>query len=158
MKLFFLCTILISGSLFAGEATIILEDTVARASRLARVSAKFFMDTQTGEGSAVVKVTDQVYDDYNRYPRRRHCDRFGCHPNPLPPVPRVFTIYDQKVRLSNLRLEGKQMIYSSNGVEINCGYLGRSRVFGAPTLYLNGKCKLKGVIRANNLSVSLIIK
>lgn len=155
-KLLLALVICMTSSAYADVVTV-LQERVYGASSFSRVSTKFFMNTTTGEGNAVITVTDED----RRYPRDPFpgpigCDQWGrCYPQPrpMPPIPRTVTLFEKTVPIRNLDLINTRMIYSGNSGSTDCGYLGRSRVLNVPTLYLNGNCKLDGFLRGDMLTV-----
>lgn len=164
MKKLLLALIICMTSSAYAEVITVLQERVYGASNYSRVSTKFFMNTTTGEGSAVVTVTDQdrTYPDYPRYPGPVRCDRWGnCYPDgdrfPMP-VPRTVVLLEKTIPVRNLNLVNKRMIYSGSNGNTDCGYLGTSRVLNVPTLYLNGNCSLRGNLRGDRLTVKLSVQ
>tara|TARA_Y100000768_G_scaffold330762_1_gene269687 strand:+ start:22398 stop:22892 length:495 start_codon:yes stop_codon:yes gene_type:complete len=158
---------LLSFASFA-ETIVVMETHMPRTMNRPMISDKFFMDTNTNLGYADIKVTVEQYRPEPRM-RRMFCDhrgyRYGTYPGVRPdymrrceplytrPLPMIRTILDEKIEIPGLELVGKDMIYYGVNGEVKCGNLGRSRVFGAPTLYLTGNCQLKTKIRRNKLIV-----
>lgn len=159
MKTFLLSLVLATVSSAYAEVVTILEERVPGVSYNSRVSTKFYMNTTTGEGNATVTVTNTT-NDFPRFPGPIGCDQWGrCYPdrNPMP-TPRTTVLFEKTVPVRGLNLVNKRMIFSGNSGDTDCGYLGRSRVFNRPTLFLNGKCKLTGRLMGDSLAVKLMIR
>lgn len=133
------------------ETITVLDTTIQRGYYQTNSNAKFFMDTETGLGYANITVSEFV-----RYPGQTRCNPWGCFPGGSLPTDR--TIFATRVEIPNLILIDKQMIYRGQTEDINCGYLGESRVLKRPTLYLSGKCSLRESIRGNRLLVNFQAK
>ena len=151
-KFVFLTLVLLTGPAMAERITLL--DTRVPVGYNSYATSKFYMDTQSEQGFAQVRVMEEYLD---RYPGGgMRCDRYGCYPAPAP-IPRLRVIYSDTIEIDNLKLVDKEMIYSDGQREINCGKLGISRVLRKPTLYLTGNCKLVESLRYDRLTVSLLI-
>lgn len=160
MKKLLLALVICMTSTAYAEVITVLQERVYGASSFSRVNTKFYMDTKTGQGSAVVTVTDQEQDTFPRYPGPVNCDQWGrCYPQPNPfPTTRTVVIFEKTVLINNLNLVNTRMIFSGSNGSTDCGYLGRSRVLNVPTLYLSGNCKLAGNLRGDMLTVKLQVQ
>jgi hypothetical protein len=170
---FILIASLILGTTFAQAADRNILDVNIPLSRSGdSVDTSFQMNTSTLQGSVRVTVTQQRYET-NPFPGGGYGGGYGgcpfgnCYPGPgggygrpFPqPMPVPVTIYEDLIPVSGLRLEGKQVMYDGENGAINCGYLGYSRIFKVPTIYLSGKCSTFGNLdRRGNLTVTLRTK
>lgn len=124
---------------------------------------KFFIDTNMKE-----YVQFSVSERFTNY--IRVCDGGVGSPYPNPryprgPYPRNYCrtvpqtqfrkVLSDKVRIEDMTLIGKEIIFNDINGEVNCGKMGRSRVFNIPTIYLSGKCNLMGSIYTNPLKINL---
>lgn len=137
MKLLALFCLMMASSSYA-ESIKVVDANIpfTRGSTLAQ--AEFYMDTESSLGYAKVKVQEETQE--TRW--TNNCRSFdGCFPE-LETVTTYKTIYSTTELIPSLVLEGDKMVYLGSKGAVDCGTLGKSRVFRAPTLYLSGKCKL----------------
>ena len=155
MKKFILLTlVLTSFTAMATEVITILDTRIQPSYEMQTTSSKFYVDTKSGQGYAKVAV-----DEFQRevFPGPVRCDEFGCYPD-RQPTRIARRVFNQQVMIVNLRIENKEMIYSTENGDVNCGRLGTSRIFKIPTIYLSGKCVLRETLNYDRLRVTLTIK
>lgn len=98
------------------------------------VDTSFFMNTKTREGFVDINVfEDKSYPYWG-----------PSSPGPMPEP--VVLVYSRRIPIPNLKLEGDQIIYHLNDKKIDCGYLGVSRIFKLPKIFLTGSCNLSSHI------------
>jgi len=157
MKNLLLIVLVFASSAVMAESVVLLDTKIAVGFDPTVASSKFYMDTQTGQGYAKVNVTE--YERVTLPIPDTRCDRFGCFPAPgRNPIPRIRTIFQDTIMIENLKLVNKEMIYTSENGEVNCGTLGTSRVLRRPTLYLTGNCKLTSILVYDRLTVAFTAK
>lgn len=132
------------------------------------VDTKFHIDTEMREGYAKVYVDERVTVYV------QDCGYYGGGYNPRYPQPypgpycrtipqtQYRTVMTDKVKIEGMTMVGDDVIYHGENGDVNCGKMGRSRVFRVPTFYLSGKCELDGRIvnenGVNKLTVSFKTK
>lgn len=154
MKKLLLAALFVFSSIAFAEEVVLLEKElpVMSSSFHTYSDARFHMDTETGVGFAKISVTE------DRWMMGGHYDsngRWYPHRIPMP-----ITVLSETVRVPGLMLVDKKMIYQGTQGEVDCGYMGLSRVFRRPTLYLNGNCSLESRITGHwdDMKVKVILK
>lgn len=153
-KFILLSLVLTSFTAFATEVITILDTRIAPSYEMHTTSSKFYVDTKSGLGYAKVAV-DEIQREV--FPGPVRCDEFGCYPD-RQPTQITRRVFSEQVMIAKLRLENKEMIYTTEDGEVNCGRLGTSRIFKIPTIYLSGKCVLRETLNYDRLKVTLTIK
>lgn len=153
MKMFMALFVLTISLAHAHEVTIV-DTIVHRASFDDMLTARFQMNTTTGEGNVSVTLTEYQ----PAYPGPWGCDPYGrCYPRHRP-APMPITLFQQTVRVDGLVLHGDRVVFAAPEGDVECGKLGVSRVFKRPTIYLSGKCELISQINGNRITVKLKTK
>jgi hypothetical protein len=116
----------------------VLEAALPRLSHHAKVSTSFYMDSESLEGHAEVKV---VEERLRTIPGG--CQLHDCNPGD---VYSYRTIFTQTVKIEGLEVVGDKVMYHGAEGAIDCGTFGRSRILRRRTLFLSGNCSLEGQI------------
>lgn len=124
-----------------------------------KVTSKFYFDLSSGQGYADVNV--QGILSYN-----------GVYPHPRPwcnvticddeignfPMPITVDTFRDRFEIEGLNVVDGQIVYSDAEKEVNCGYLGRTRILRRVQINLNGNCKLHSTYNDDLLTVKFIVK
>jgi hypothetical protein len=134
MKKLLLAFVLTTTAAFAGETLLLEVPAEDLGSRYDSVESKMFVDVETGEAKAIMTS----YREYESCswsggsgddPGRYECDSYS-----LP----VKTL---EAPLVDIRLEGKEVIFTGTAEAVSCGVIKRGRIFKNSTrLILNGNC------------------
>lgn len=157
MKKFILAALMICSTVSAFAAEIVLLDTQipSRAYFMTYASTRIQVDQNTSEAFVDVTVTEER-PMHN--PGPGWCDQWGrCHPNRMP-MPMQVEIFSQRIKVEGLMLMGDRLVFQGEQADVDCGYLGVSRVFRKPTLYLNGNCKASANIVGNYRDQRVVVK
>jgi hypothetical protein len=151
-KLILVIIALASSMVHAADLVTVLEADLPYL-RTGRASAdsRFHIDTDTKEGFVKVEVSE-LETIYTRPmgcggyygPRGPRGPRMPRGPRYCPPMPTTVqrTVFQTTVKIENMILVDKQVIYQGTEGEVVCGTMGTSRVMRVPTLYLSGNCEL----------------
>ena len=147
----------------AAEVNLLAADIGYVDSFNSNVDARFYIDTDSGQGFAKVAVTESriVYDNFpHPYPGPVRCDPFGCYPGPHHrPMPTTMTrtVFEKTVKIEGLMMMGKQVVYQGAEGNVDCGKMGVSRVFKKPTFFLSGNCNLDGRLISTHTGNKVIV-
>lgn len=139
MKKILLTLLLLTTSFAEAGVTTILDEAVpGLGNAFTTVDTRFHMDQTTGQGFVKVLVQEQ-HDIFTP-----HCTpHTGCFPRR---IPRWVTVFSKTVQVDGLMLMDKKVMYQAPEGEVQCGTMGLSRVFRIPTIFLNGNCRLNGMV------------
>ncbi len=153
MKKFMLAALVVVASVAQAAEVVVLEadlPVVARGREFA--TAKFLMDTKTGEGFVKASVTEEV----TIWTTETWCTPQFCQSGPVARTS-VDQVYAGSTKIANLVLMGDDAVYQGAEGNVVCGTMKPSRIFRVPTLYLSGKCKLETQILRTGLSGKLVV-
>jgi hypothetical protein len=176
MKKFILSALILSATAVGAAEVTVLEAELPVLRGRPAATAQFYMDPATGEGFAQIAVTEEEYvysrPYYNdcypypygggyrnpRYPFPGGYNGPRCYDRQMP-IPVLRTVLEETVRIENLVLDGDKVIYQGENGDIDCGKLGKSRIFKVPTLYLSGKCDLDArLLGSRNRGTKVVVK
>lgn len=156
MKKLMIAALVLVASVVNAAETQVLTFKLPRTESIAPMAdAKFQIDLATGEGYAIIDVTE-VRDlkaiDENEYPLPRTTHR---------PKRELVNIFKTKARIEGLTLQGDRIVFQEAEREVECGTYGDSRLLRRPTIYLNGNCQLKAEVigsDSGNVVIKMITK
>jgi hypothetical protein len=169
MKNLMISLLILSASAFSHATSLtVLEANLPITRGFQSVDTKFYIDTDMKEGFAKFSVSEQitVYVQECNYGSGYGPGRGGYgggYPAPIPycrtmPQTQYRNILSDKVKIEGMTMNGDDVIFQGSEGDVVCGTMKNSRVFRIPTLYLSGKCELKGTIRNNILTVTFRTK
>lgn len=157
MKFLSVALLALTTTAFAAEMTI-LDVAAPELSRSDIVSTKFKMDKTTGEGSADITVSREIPAPWTGGGWTSCTPYGGCLPPQVPRLPEIRLMFKENVAIEGLSLMGDRIIFASDAGDIDCGSLRNSPVLRVPTIYLSGKCRLSGMVKAGRLTVKFKTK
>lgn len=156
MKKLMIATLVLVASVVNAAETQVLTTKLPRTESFAPIAeAKFQIDLATGEGYAIVEVTEErditiINESDYPFPSTTHRPRRE-----------LVTILKTEAKIEGLTLQGDRIVFQEAERELECGTYGDSRVLRRPTIYLNGNCQLKAEVigfESGKLVVTLITK
>jgi hypothetical protein len=179
MKNLILASIVLASSVVANAAEVtVLKADLPAIRGAAAIETRFYIDTEMKEAYADIAVEEQAtvyvrecsyvgggYGGYNGpgFPGGYRGPGYPYPGNPVPycrtiPQTRSNTVLTNKVKISDVTMNGDDVIYQGADGDVVCGSMGRSRIFRVPTFYLSGKCSLDGKVVSENGKNVLVVK
>jgi hypothetical protein len=143
------------------QSTTLFQDYVSSHEYVLRseVTSKFYFDLSSGQGYADVNVQGILaYRGVYPHPSPR-CEVTVCDGEVGTfPMPITVDTFRDRFEIEGLNVVNGQIVYTDAQREVNCGYIGRTRVLRRVQINLNGNCRLHSTYQDDLLTVKFTVK